>query len=203
MRKIGMIFECTQVGADIKVCTYLAERLSSDIEVISVPLTNKPTMISRCGATVSVLLQSCQSVIIIWDLNPPWDENRVLCRKKDCDAIQKSLLDAGLTNQQLHKVHLVCIEQELEAWLLADSRAIASFLHNVTNRECRVNSVKQPEHERNPKKHLNRILQQHTGRPYIDREHAEKIIRELPDFKKISRCKSFVRFKTKILGDVT
>ena len=82
MRKIGMIFECTQVGADIKVCTYLAERLSSDIEVISVPLTNKPTMISQCGATVSVLLQSCQSVIIIWDLNPPWTKTEFFAGKK-------------------------------------------------------------------------------------------------------------------------
>ncbi len=208
MRKIGMIFECGPEGADVKVCKYLAKRLSSEVDVEPISLTNKKILVAECGKAASILLESCECVLIIWDLYPLWSEQQSYhgipkkrpCRKKDCDDIRNSLRQAGLTNQQLGKVHLICIERELEAWLLADKRAIISFLYKLTKRTCDVSDVKYPERAANPKTLLIQLMEEHTGRPYIDREHAEKIIKELPDFKKISRCKSFVRFKAKIMG---
>ncbi|MEH2361301.1 DUF4276 family protein [Nostoc sp.] len=196
--KVGMIFECGPDGADKKVCENLARRLQPDIEISSVTLDNKPNLLLECGQVAALLLnEGCNRIIIVWDLYPPWREKKQRpCRKEDSDAIMESLVQAGVTSLD---VHLVCIEEELEAWLLADGRAISAVLSRPTH-QVKVKDKKNPEGVQNPKKQLNKIFQEHAGYPYIDRQHAQIIVEKLEDLNKIKRSTTFVRFAVKVTG---
>lgn len=196
--KVGMIFECGPDGADKKVCEHLVRMLDANIEMVSVTLDNKPKLIARCGQAAANLLRvGCERIVIIWDLYPAWREKKQKpCLKEDRDAIFRVLEQAGV-NPAL--VHLVCIEEELEAWLLADGGAISAVL-STRSRKVKIKSRKKTEQIRNPKKHLDRLFREHARRPYVDRVHAKKIVQALPDLKKIIRCASFRRFAIKVTG---
>ena len=154
--KIGMIFECGPDGADQQVCEHLAHRLLPGIDVDPIPLGNKPGLLSGCGpAAANLLQQGCERIIIVWDLYPSWGEE-LPCRKEDCEKIQASLSKFDVPMRQ---VDLVCIEQELEAWLLADGRALATVLSRPTHPVRRVQDVRNPDQESNPKARLKRNLQ--------------------------------------------
>lgn len=196
--RLGMIFECGPDGADMKVCERLVQHLRPDAIIRSITLDNKPKLIAGCGAVAAMLLkEGCGNVIIVWDLYPAWRERvQRPCRAEDRRLIMDSLRTAGVGSC----AHLVCIEQELEAWLLADGRAISSVL-STTAHPVRVKNVKNSESVNNPKKRLNELFKQNTGRPYNDIVHAEKIIRGLPDLNRIRRCSTFVRFAEKVTGN--
>src|SRR5947209_5078994 len=132
--KIGMVFECGPNGADKKVYEYLAKQLDPDIMIVSSTLGSKPRLIELCGTEAEALLEiaGCERVIIVWDLYPPWQKRRQRpCRFHDCKLIKDSLMKAGLTERQLQRVHLVCIEKELETFLLADKSAIEAYLSHI------------------------------------------------------------------------
>jgi Domain of unknown function (DUF4276) len=198
--KIGMIFECGPAGADKKVCEYLARQLQPEIEIMSVTLDNKPKLIGDCGRAAAQLLQDgCDRVLIIWDLYPAWREKKQKpCRREDRLAIHKSLENEGVP---LANTHLICITEELEAWLIADGRAVSAILstpeHPVT-----IKDTKNSERKANPKKYLNQLFRQHKGKPYSDLQHAEKIAQLMPDLNKINRCSSFMRFADKLTGGI-
>jgi hypothetical protein len=191
--KIGMIFECGPQGADKKVCEHLARKLQPDIEIISRTLGNKPNLVADCGkAAAQLLKQGCDRIVIIWDLYPAWREKgQKPCRKEDRLAIQNSLTSAGVTSPN---VSLICIEPELEEWFLYDSTALSAFLstpeHPVTIRKI-------PNGGTNPKKCLNKIMKEKTGKPYTDLYHAEAIVKEITNLNKLKRCPSFARFAIK------
>jgi len=164
--KVGMIFECGPDGPDQQVCEYLARELAPDIEISSVTLDNKPNLVSECGqATASLLDEGCDRVIIVWDLYPAWRERGGRpCSKEDREAVFRSLARAGVASSY---VYLVCIEEELEAWVLADERAITDVLSRPTH-PVRLRRIRYPERVSNPKKRLNRIFKEHSGRRYND-----------------------------------
>ncbi len=193
--KVGMIFECGPEGADVKVCTYLARQLRPDIVICTVTLDNKPKMIGKCGeAAAGLLANGCERVVIVWDLHPAWREHRQRpCRKEDRDNILQSLANAGVDATQ---VTLVCIQEELEAWLLADHRALESLLSRPTRRAA-VSESRRPERVDNPKAKMQQIFREH-GRVYNDLVDAEKIVKELPDLRRLfRRCETFRRFALK------
>ena len=195
--KVGMIFECGPDGADRQVCEHLAHLLLQDIEVVSVPLGNKTGLLSDCGpAAAGLLRKGCERIVIVWDLYPSWRRGEHPCRKEDREIIQGSLSTSGV---QMQQVDLVCIEEELEAWLLADGRALSTVLSRPTH-PVRVRNVRNPDQIQNPKKRLNRIFNQHSGQPYSDRTHARKIVEALPDLNRIRRIPTFVRFAVKLTG---
>ena len=194
--KVGMIFECGPEGADVKVCTYLAQRLRPDIVISSVTLNNKPNLVAECGAAAAQLLQDgCERVVIVWDLYPPWREKKAKpCRREDRINIFQSLTNAGVDHG---RVYLVCIREELEAWLLADQRALESLLSRPT-RPASVSESRYPERTRNPKARMQQIFREH-GRTYIDLLDADKIVKELPDLRRLyRRCETFQRFALKV-----
>ena len=195
--KIGMIFECGPDGADQQVCEHLAHRLLPDIEVVPVTLSKKPELLSGCGpAAANLLREGCERIIIVWDLYPPWRRQEPPCRKEDREAIQNSLSKSGVSMQQ---VALVCIEEELEAWLLADGRALSTVLSRPAH-PVRVRDVKKPDRTQKPKTRLNKIFQQYSGRPYVDLMYARKIVEVLPDLTRIRRSTTFARFAAKLTG---
>ncbi|BAZ16419.1 hypothetical protein NIES4071_82950 [Calothrix sp. NIES-4071] len=173
-----------------------ARMLQKDIEISSVTLDNKPNLVSECGIAAAQLLKDgCERILIVWDLYPAWREKKESpCRKEDRVAILESLAQAGVTSSQ---VYLVCIEEELEAWLLADGRAISSVLSKPTH-PVKIKDTKNPERVRNPKKTLNKMFQENIGRPYVDRQHAKMIVEKLEDLNKLNRCPTFARFAEKL-----
>lgn len=199
--KIGMIFECGPDGADRKVCENLARRLQPDVEIVSVTLDNKPKLLAECGLTAAKLIRAgCEKIVIVWDLYPPWRQRKQRpCRKEDREAVLEALTKAGVSSSQ---ACLICIEEELEAWLIADSRAISTVLSRPTH-PVRVQDIKRPERTRNPKTRLNQIFQQQAGRPYVDRIHAQQIVEALPDLTRLRRCATFARFAAKVTGKVS
>ena len=191
-------------GADPKVYEYLAKQLRPDIEISSFFLDNKPKLIGQCGKVAKALLEleSCERVLILWDLCPPWKEKRAkACRHNDSNRIRESLTNAELTSQQLQCIHLVCIEKELETLLLADEQAIGEHLTKLrgpARGPCKVKRIKDPERHHNPKDVLYRIFQTNGCRKYEDLKDAEKMIK-LVDVEKLRVCSSFVRFEMKIM----
>ncbi len=198
--KVGFIFECGPDGADRVVCEHLARRLQPNIEILSEPLRNKPRLISRCGfSSANLLKQGCERVFIFWDLYPSWTEAKP-CRKQDREAVLHSLEEARVDTR---KVHLICIEEELEDWLLADGRAISQVLSTQAH-PVKISDKKKPGQRRNPKTQLNQIFQQYRGNRfrYNDLFHAEEIVKALPDLTKITRyCETFERFTKKLTSE--
>ncbi len=193
--KVGMIFECGPAGADKAVCELLAQRLKPGIQIASVTLDNKPKLLADCGEAAAQLLKDgCRRVVIVWDLYPPWREAGAKpCRREDRQAITKALKRAGLKGKP---VYLVCIEEELEAWLITDGRAISQVLSRPAH-PVRISDVKNSDSVQNPKKRIIKTFKQHSGRPYTDRIHAKQIVEAMPDLNRIRRCASFVRFAVK------
>jgi len=197
--KVGLILECRPNGPDQQVCEYLIKWLRPNTEVVSRTLLNKKNLVAQCGETAALLLgDNCHRVVIVWDLYPPpHDTRQNPCRFKDRKDILDSLEQAGVNSQN---VHLVCIREELETWLIADNRAVEGAISKLTHRKVRaVPQVKYPERVRNPKERLMSIFSQRKLRPYEDHVHAIKIVRELESLglSRIKRSKSFVRFASK------
>ena len=195
-RTIGIIVECGPDGADKKVTEYLAGRVVPGVQHSCITLDNKPQLIDRCGATAAELLaQGCVGVIIVWDLHPAWRIKREPpCRRTDRELITASLVAAGVP---LARAHLVCVSEELEAWLLADGRAVSSVLSTAAH-AVRIASESRPDRVRAPKTKLNRIFQQNMHTTYVDRYHAIKIVQALPDLNRIQRSESFRRFAERV-----
>jgi hypothetical protein len=196
--KVGMILECGPGGADEQIHPILARRLNQRIKISTATLGNKPKLIQDCGKAALDLLSidKCDRVLIIWDLYPSWQGKP--CRKEDREAIFASLKDANVKKSQ---VDLICIAQELEAWLLADGRALSDVLSTAT-RPVRIRHRKHTERISNPKKMLNRIYQEHIGRRYNDLLHAAQIVRSLPNLDQIARIDSFQRFRSKLIDAI-
>ncbi len=198
--KLGFILECGPQGADLKVCQNLVGRIMPEANATFKTLDVKPKLVSGCGAVAKQLIDDgCDRVYIIWDLYPAWRiKGEKPCRKEDRDNIFESLKAAKVP---LEQVHLICIEQELESWLIADGRAISSFLSTPT-RAVKIGHENRPDQVQNPKKKLNRHFTQNRGGSfnYIDYMHAEKLVALIPDFQKLKKSETFKRFYFKLTG---
>lgn len=191
--KVGLILEGIRDGADRKVCEHLAERIRPGIQIKSETLGNKTNLIANCGRVAAQLLyDGCERVVIVWDLYPAWREGKP-CRKQDRDGIMKSLVSEEVDPD---KIALVCIEEELEAWLLADHRALSVVL-SKPHRQVNIKRQRYPDRG-NPKTRLIKLFNEHFSRPYQDREFAERIVRAMPDLNRIKRVTSFRRFALKV-----
>lgn len=192
-----MILECGPQGADKAVCEYLTKLLDPEIEVISLTLDNKPGLIENCADAATTLseLEDCDRVVIVWDLYPAWRKaGERPCRKQDREQILEKLGNAGITNPN---VFLVCIEEELEAWLLWEPQAISIFL-SKPHRKIKVNKIGRSEQVKNPKVKLNKIFQENVNIPYSDRIHAKQIVQNIVNTNRLRRCETFVRFALKV-----
>jgi hypothetical protein len=201
MRKIGIILECGRDGPDKKVCEYLVSMIDPDIKLIPRTLDNKKNLVSNCGVTARLLLTNCEKVIIVWDLYPAWREKKQKpCLHQDRVDILKNLEANAVP---VDKVDLVCIHEELEAWLIADERALTSFIGEIKRPHPvgKIPKSKNPDRVRNPKTRLSRILNEEIGnsRKYIDYQDAEKIVKNIRDLKRLNKSLSFKRFVDKLV----
>ena len=193
--RIGIIVECGPQGAERAICEPLARHVE-DVQVSCATLDNKRQLIADCGDAASVLLaQGCDGIIILWDLYPDWRlGGERPCRHDDREDIFASLRAA---NVPLHRVRLVCIREELEAWLLCDGRALSAVLSTAAH-PVHIRDQRRPDRVRNPKAALNRLFVQNRRMRYVDRYHAIEIIRALTDLTRLRRSESFLRFEAYI-----
>jgi hypothetical protein len=198
--RIGFIYECGPRGADVDVCQNLAVRLKAGIECVARTLDNKQNLVRECGPVASLLLQECEHVLIIWDLFPPWRETAP-CLHQDRMDIFESLDNAGVDQA---KVSLVCIREELEAWLLADKRALQTVLAGMKHPHPlgTIKNYRNPDTIQKPKTRLTQLFQRELGRrrKYVDSRDAKRIVEAIPDFQKIRRSVSFQRFHDILTG---
>jgi len=192
--KIGLIAECGWDGADLKVFSYAIHELAPDLKVVPAALGNKKNLLRDCGeAAMSLFGKGCKHVVVTWDLFPSHSTEKP-CRKKDVEAIISSLKSAGV---DMKKISLVCIEQELESWLIADRRALARAL-STPEHPIAPNSIpkrRNPDNMSNPKAELHRIFAKSRSkfRRYVDDKHA-LMIAKLVDCRAIFKSPSFTRF---------
>lgn len=199
--KIGFIFECGPEGADKKVCEYLARKIRPEALPVSRTLDNKPKLIQDCGKVAARLLEDgCERVLIIWDLRPAWPTGKKPCRKKEQDAVKDSLQKAGITNRP---VFLVCIEQELESWLLADEQKISAYL-STKNHTYRAQRVSKPDQVLNPKAVMIKHFREARNWSYEDRIHAIQVLKvSETNWKRLRRSPTFTRFEAKLCTPIT
>ncbi len=194
---IGFIFECGPQGADKQVCEYLATLLKPGTRFISRTLDNKLKLLEGAAAVAKKLLeQGCERVLIVWDLRPAWPDKK----DKPCRAKERKILLDGLNKEGLRNaaVYLVCIEQELESWLLASDHAISAFLSTPAH-PYQAKKVKRPDQEANPKAVMNNHFTAARGTRYEDRVHAVKVLKAAGlDWKRLRRSASFARFESKL-----
>lgn len=195
--KIGFIFECGPQGADKQVCEYLAKKIRTDITPVSRTLGNKRSLLEQAGLVAATLLkEGCERVLIIWDLRPAWpDKKQPPCRKAEKDKLLERMHDADIAAAP---VFLICIEQELESWLLADETKISAHLSTDAH-SYNANRVRKPDQVQNPKSVMMKHFKTARGWSYEDHIHAIKLMRlgEI-NLKKLQRSTSFARFETKL-----
>lgn len=197
--KVGFIFECGRGGPDFQVCSHFLGRLNPRIEMVPRFLDNKPQLVAGCGDVAAALLteEKCSRVVVTWDLEPAWGGNS--CRHQDKEYAFESLKNAKVPMQ---RVVLLCIERELECWLMADTRALQTVIGRIKHphRVGRLPIFKRPDDEINrPKTALITLFQQELGpgRKYVDRDHAILLARSVPDWSRLRRSASFQRFADK------
>jgi hypothetical protein len=197
--KVGLVLECMKDGPDQKVLEPLVKKLASrPNEVTSRTLGNKPKLLSGCGPVASELLKDrCDRVLIVWDLWPAWSSHDP-CRKKDRNDARNSLAEARV---DLRKIRLLCIEQMLESWLLADAQAlkalVSKWMEPRTPKRFRVPPG--ATHHTQPKAVLSRLFREHGCSLYDDVAHAHLIaarwdkqslhhLAKLPTFQRFLKC---------------
>lgn len=197
--KIGFVFECGPQGADKLVCEYLAgQLLPVGVEFISRTMDNKLKLLDGAAEIAKGLLaDGCDKVLIVWDLRPAWPDKK----DKPCRAAERQTLLDALVKQDLQEqpIYLVCVEMELESWLLASDHAINTYLSTPAH-AYKIKQISKPDRERLPKARMNSYFKEARGRTYEDLVHAVKIIKAAPiDLRKLRRSVSFARFESKLL----
>jgi len=197
--KIGIVCECGPAGAEVQVFPKLVRQFAPRLVLDCVPLGNLPKLIQDCGKTTSNLLaRGCKRVVIVWDLYPAWREEGIRpCRHEHKEGIFAALRAEDVN---LSRVSLVCIRQELEAWLIADGRAVSKVVSTDAH-PVQIKDWKKPETLQKPKTELTKVFQHHIHRLYLDRQDAVKIVDALPDLKRLDKIPAFSRFRQKILGE--
>jgi hypothetical protein len=195
---IGMVFECGPQGADKQVCEYLVRHIRPDVNISSRTLDNKDNLLRDAGTVAAQLLKDgCACVLIVWDLRPAWpDQKTKPCRHDERQAVLARLAEAGVS--PLAPVYLVCIEQELESWLLANERAISALLSTPAH-PYDAPKVKSPDAVMQPKASMVEHFKRARGWRYDDKVDAVRVLKATEvDLSRLRRSASFSRFETKL-----
>jgi hypothetical protein len=196
--KVGIILECGKDGPEHKVLQPLVPKLlPPSSAVVFNTLGNKPNVLRTCGPVAAQLFkENCDRVLVLWDLWPAWNTASA-CRFEDRQAALKSLNGAKVNP---NRVHLICIEQMLESWLLSDERAliqlISKWKHPRPLRKFRVPAG--AEFDTKPKSLLTKLFKEQGCREYNDLVHAHQISSRWPNLERVARVPSFRRFANRL-----
>lgn len=198
--KVGMICECAPGGPDVKIGEHFVKEFIPGAEFVGVTMTNKANLIRDCGREVRRLLERerCDVVFIVWDLAPAWPDMKAeRCRSRDKEGVRSSLKAAyGGGAQPADKLVLVCVEQMLESWVVADNNAVVEHVRRPTHKPPRFTAIKHPDREKDPKSRLISYFQQ-AGRAYNEHVDAVPILKQA-SHSMLRRSESFKRFAEKL-----
>ena len=195
---LGLILECGPEGADKQVCEYLIRTIKPGVRISSRTLDNKENLLRDAGRVAAQLLDdNCGCVLIVWDLRPAWpDMKGKPCRNAERQTLLDLLAKAGVPSRA--PVYLICIEQELESWLLASDQAIAALLSTDAH-AYPVSRVKNPDMVAQPKAALIKHFNQARGWRYDDKVDAIRVLKAAKvDLARLRRSTSFGRFEQKL-----
>lgn len=213
--KISLILECGPNGPDQLVLEHLIkERLRPDAEVRCFTLSGKENLMNECGTLTATLLNpdnrdKPDRVIIVWDRKPFWRRRAAAGRRRgtadkptcadNFNHVREQLRVAGVPEDA--DVHLICIEAELEAWLLTDARAIRTVLTGYKGHDVgKVTVPRYPHRLDNPKVSLEKIFEDLKCGQYDPYADAIRLVRAMPDLSKIAKCDSFLAFRKSVLA---
>lgn len=95
-------------------------------------------------------------------------------------------------------MHLICIEHELESWLLANEKAIAALLSTAAH-PYPMSRVRRPDTVAKPKAAVIDHFRNARGWRYDDKVDAIRVLRAANvDLARLRRSTSFARFETKL-----
>jgi len=147
--KVGYVLECGPDGADMKVLRHLTSMINPEAEFDYEALSVKTVLLRDSGKAAKRLIGAgCDKIFIVWDLFPAWREDKGKpCRHEDKETIKSSLAAHQIPE---NNIHLLCIEEELESWIIADGRALSRFL-SKPHRQVNIDSQKNPDRIKDPK----------------------------------------------------
>lgn len=119
------------------------------------------------------------------------------CRHEDKEAIKVSLASKGLSEDD---VIFLCLEEELEAWLIADGRVLNNYFSKPHRPVNKIKNEKNPDNIKDPKGKLMGYFKEHRHIQYDGTIHAEQIIKGIQDFQKLKKSDTFCRFHHKLIG---
>jgi Domain of unknown function (DUF4276) len=194
---VGFVVECGPGGADEKVLKHVISELRPDIKPRFSNSGSKRVILEDCGKLVERLFEAdrCERVFVVWDLMPCNQEHHHN-GKPSCEKERQHLVKK-LRPVDRPRTVMLCITHELEAWLLADGKAIAAVLGSDEH-PIRIADEKRPEEHLNPKRHLNKLFGKHRNWDYIDMIHAVQIIKKVRRLSKLECAPSFARLKDKL-----
>jgi hypothetical protein len=208
--KIGFIVECAPLGPEEILAELLVACFRPKDQSVVIPMLNKGKLLSESPSEARKLLKSgCHQVFILWDWHPQessWIQNKKTkpWKKGDCrmeaSLLRKALDADGMTAD---KVVLTCVSQEVEAWALADKRAIYQRLQNRLKnhppKQIKVAKTARPEEEPNPERRLENIFRRNRSSLVKHSDVTEIIKYAAKDcFRKWDVCPSFVRLVGKL-----
>ncbi len=97
-------------------------------------------------------------------------------------SILAALHALGLARQ---RVSPVCIEREIESWLLFDERMLTAVLWPKPEHRRRVKSPRNPDRLENPKGVMMRLFRQHGGKRYVDSQYVRRLAACLEDLTRL------------------
>lgn len=135
--KIGLILECQRGGPDQQIYEHLVKELYPNAHIETYPQTNKRLLMEQASlvCTEALSVDNCDFVFIIWDLSPAHPDIKArLCMKLEKDQLLHELHTKGVDST---KVKLVCVEYELESFLIADGRGLTQLVQSTTTHPIR------------------------------------------------------------------
>jgi hypothetical protein len=201
--KLGFVFECSPGGGDVKLFQHLLKLIyptfNFDVNFHHTALKSKKDLVKECGKEVKRLMGlGCHKIFIVWDLIPTWKEDGKPCRHDDKEAIKKSLSAFEIGEEN---VIFLCVERELESWLIADDRALEAFFITKRSMKNQITRIKSPDTHHDPKGLLNKHFRNYRGVRFEPMIHTTQILTKMTEIRNLRRSLSLKRFYLKLTGN--
>jgi hypothetical protein len=186
--KVGLILECQPGGADSTVYPYVIKRICNKLNIEKAEtLVHKKRLINEGPEVAQGLIEidKCDYVFFIWDRKPRWEDKLGNCQT-DSDKITASLNRLGV---DMNKIGLCCIDEELESWIICDSRGFMEWIRSKTNHPLpEIGDHKKKTEQSTPKNRIKNYLKNYYPTwNYNDIKDNIKIVERLPDFERAAR----------------
>lgn len=200
--RIGLIAEGLP---DLAVFADLIVRLlRPDLQLLPADrrrLAPTPELMRRApGVAASLLEAGCAHIVILWDSAPfgnqkSTPQEQVTNFWREWDVMEGNRRENKLPAFDREAICPVPVIRELESWLLADERALSSYLSTPTH-PVAIGRVTNPQRDPNPKKTLKRMFEAEGKRAayadYLDAAPLAQLVKDIARLRKLSSFKALM-----------